>query len=935
MRTNMPITDTEHTMQDGQVLVSKTDLKGRITYANRDFIAISGFSEAELLGKNHNIVRHPDMPAAAFQDLWDTMAKGDPWTGIVKNRCKNGDYYWVQANVAAVTENGRTVEYMSTRSKPSREQIRAAEDLYQAINRGEAKLGVKSWSQRLNIFAGLKVWQKLAGTLGFLALFAFGTWLVGANGLKDANEGLLMAINDGAVARAIGSINKELAEGRALIAEVRLDAGQQDQRRVEAELRALRGRVDEQLKFVATTDLAGEEKAALDALMAAVSAYEHEVVEPVERALANGNMMEVGHLVEVVGKQDYEVLVATQQKMLEIQGRVSTEEADAATAAFHVARNLSLEFLLAGLLISGVLSFFVLRSFVSRIAQVRTALKRVSEGNYFDWVTTDNDDEVGRMTKNLKSMQVKLGFDVMDAREKATESGRIKVALDNVSASVMVADADNNIIYVNAALQQMFSEAEEDIREDLPDFKAEQLVNTNIDAFHKDPGHQQRVVAELKGTHKAEFQVGGHTFKFIANPVNDADGTRLGTVVEWADRSEEVAVEAEVQSMVTAALAGDLSQRIATENKQGFFATLSSGVNELVDVNERVINDTQQVLSALAQGDLSHNIDGEYDGIFGRLQADTNATVDKLTEVIGEIKEAASSVYSGANEIAQGNTDLSQRTEEQASSLEQTASSMEEMTSTTKQNADNARQANQLAASARDQAEQGGDVVGNAVTAMQEINSSSKKIADIIGVIDEIAFQTNLLALNAAVEAARAGEQGRGFAVVASEVRNLAGRSATAAKEIKGLIQDSVTKVEDGTELVNQSGESLGEIVTAVKKVSDIIAEIAAASQEQSMGIEQVNKAVMHMDEMTQQNAALVEEAAAASEAMGEQAQTMQQLTSFFSNGEDDEPVMAAVQAVTARSAKVSRLKRPASASKPVAMPKASGGEDEGEWEEF
>jgi methyl-accepting chemotaxis protein len=239
--------------------------------------------------------------------------------------------------------------------------------------------------------------------------------------------------------------------------------------------------------------------------------------------------------------------------------------------------------------------------------------------------------------------------------------------------------------------------------------------------------------------------------------------------------------------------------------------------------------------------------------------------------VVSKVKTVASEVRRGAEEISAGNANLSQRTEQQSSSLEETASSMEEMTTTVKQNADNAGQANQLAMAARDQAEKGGSVVSQAVKAMADINDSSKKIADIIGVIDDIAFQTNLLALNAAVEAARAGEQGRGFAVVASEVRSLAGRSATAAKEIKELIQDSVKKVEDGSVLVTQSGQTLDKIVASVKKVSDIVAEIAAASREQSSGIEQVNRAVMQMDELTQQNAALVEEATAASQAMAEQ----------------------------------------------------------------
>ena len=252
----------------------------------------------------------------------------------------------------------------------------------------------------------------------------------------------------------------------------------------------------------------------------------------------------------------------------------------------------------------------------------------------------------------------------------------------------------------------------------------------------------------------------------------------------------------------------------------------------------------------------------------GQLVYTTQFAQAKLRTAIGQVKQSSEVLERTASEIESGNIQLSQRTEEAASSLEETASSMEEMTSTVKQNADNTRQANQLAINTREQAEKGGEVLSKAVDAMSEITTSSKKIADIIGVIDEIAFQTNLLALNAAVEAARAGEQGRGFAVVASEVRTLAGRSADAAKEIKGLITDSVEKVEQGSSLVNESGQTLSEIVTGVKKVTDIIAEIAASSQEQANGIEQVNSAVMQMDEMTQQNAALVEEAAAASSEM-------------------------------------------------------------------
>jgi methyl-accepting chemotaxis protein len=298
------------------------------------------------------------------------------------------------------------------------------------------------------------------------------------------------------------------------------------------------------------------------------------------------------------------------------------------------------------------------------------------------------------------------------------------------------------------------------------------------------------------------------------------------------------------------------------------------------------VRETQDTMKFAIEGDLTHRIPME--GKSGDLEVlcrGINSLLESTAELVKRVKVSSSEVQTGAEEISRGNINLSQRTEQQASSLEETASSMEEMTATVKQTADNAAQANNLALAARQQAEKGGAVVSSAVTAMSGINDASKKIVDIIGVIDEIAFQTNLLALNAAVEAARAGEQGRGFAVVATEVRNLAGRSATAAKEIKTLIQDSVAKVDEGSKLVDESGKTLDEIVQAVKKVTDIVAEIAAASREQSSGIDQVNRSVMAMDSTTQQNAALVEQAAAASQAIVGQAQALSAMVERYNVG--------------------------------------------------
>jgi len=357
------------------------------------------------------------------------------------------------------------------------------------------------------------------------------------------------------------------------------------------------------------------------------------------------------------------------------------------------------------------------------------------------------------------------------------------------------------------------------------------------------------------------------------------------------------------------------------------------------------------IANRIAAGDLAFAVPLK-EGDTQSLMAAMARMQQQLREIIGQIHAASDSITTGSQEIAAGNADLSQRTEEQASSLEETASSMEELTSTVKQNAENAKQANQLAIGASTVAVKGGAVVGEVVSTMSSINDSSKKIVDIISVIDGIAFQTNILALNAAVEAARAGEQGRGFAVVATEVRNLAQRSAAAAKEIHALIGDSVEKVGAGTKLVDEAGKTMEEIVSAVKRVTDIMSEITAASQEQSAGIEQVNQAIAQMDEVTQQNAALVEEAAAAAESLEEQAHSLTQVVAAFKIGkggaektahraaefasEHKTERTAAERRGPNRAANVARLPARQSrekAAEPGAKLAAGGGEDK--WEEF
>ncbi|WP_082627185.1 methyl-accepting chemotaxis protein [Colwellia sp. TT2012] len=477
--------------------------------------------------------------------------------------------------------------------------------------------------------------------------------------------------------------------------------------------------------------------------------------------------------------------------------------------------------------------------------------------------------------------------DVTAARQNSIEVGRLTSTMEGMTTNIMMADTQGNIVYANPSVKTMLRRREATLRTVLPSFSVDTMVGTNFDTFHKNPAHQQNLLGNPNNLpYTTEISVAGLTFQLIAMALLDSEGNHVGTGVQWVDLTEEKDAQGQIDRLISDAIAGKLDSRIDVEEYQGFMKELGTNINSLMDSIVEPINDAINIATALADGDLTQTMRNDYGGEFLALANAMNGSIENISNMVDEIRNASTNVFDSAREIAAGNNELSHRTESQASSLEETASAMEELTSTVQQNAENSSEASKLSKSVMEKASNGGTVVRSAIVAMSDINKSSKKIADIISVIDEIAFQTNLLALNAAVEAARAGEQGRGFAVVAAEVRNLAQRSAGAAKEIKGLINDSVEAVGQGTKLVDETGQTFSELVTAIEEVSRMISDIDNAGKEQSAGISEVSAAVSQMDEMTQQNAALVEEAAASSKSMEEQAQLLLDQVAFFDNGE-------------------------------------------------
>ena len=686
---------------------------------------------------------------------------------------------------------------------------------------------------KTRLIAVIATLSVLLAVIGF-----YGLW-----GMSKANEGLRTVYEDRTVALGqLGDINAKLLHNRtALLTAMKfpeMASGQIGE--IETDIESITKLWGE----YTATYLTPEEKVLADKFADDRHHYIEEGVKPDIALLRAGKAEEASKFYLEQVRPRFKPVTEGVDALIKLQIDIAKSEYNDSVVRYNTARIVAISLIVLGIVMGAWLGFMLVRGIGRGLKSAIDVADKIAAGDLSSQITITSQDEIAKLLLAMQTMQsnlTKIVAEIKNIVEDAAIRGNFSTKMDlngKVGYTKELSDLLNSLSNVSETGLNDVTRV------------ANALANGDL---------SQKITKDYPGV-----------FGQTKNGVNSTVDSLTKIVEEIRNIVEDAAVR------------GNFSTKMDMNGKQGYTKTLSELLNQLSDVSDTGLRDVVRVAQALADADLTQTITNDYPGLFGQTKDAVNTTVDNLQKLVSEVRVSVDSIGTASKEIATGNTDLSQRTEEQASSLEETAASMEELTSTVKLNAENAKQANQLAGNASTVAVKGGAVVQEVVGTMSAINESSRKIVDIISVIDGIAFQTNILALNAAVEAARAGEQGRGFAVVAAEVRNLAQRSAAAAKEIKNLIDDSVEKVDIGTKLVDEAGKTMEEIVNAVKRVTDIMSEISAASNEQSQGIEQVNQAITQMDEVTQQNAALVEEAAAAAESLEEEAQNLTRSVSVF-----------------------------------------------------
>ncbi|MCW0385921.1 hypothetical protein NB722_000460 [Xanthomonas sacchari] len=694
----------------------------------------------------------------------------------------------------------------------------------------------------IGILQRYNVGTRLASAFGVLILLSCALVVAGLLTLKQAREMMDTIVNRRMqILDYTGEMRNASAQVAVNLRNIVLPTTQEENERFAKAVdqqRRYYGEVHDKLYAIPVSDATGAQmRKAID------DAYDR-------TRLANQKVLDLG----MANKADEALKVlmaeagpATQQWQEAINtyaNRQRTRGAEAYAGA-NVAMDRGRSLLVAGgvlvVLVSGLLAWLITRSLTVPLTRATRVAEAIASGKLDNDVRTDARDETGRLLVAMQGMQQQVSNLIGAQLEMAKRHDAGEVS-HRIEAQAFPGDYGRMAAETNALVASHLA-----VKTRLAQIMGRYAIGDLSQDMDRLPG-EEAVLSQTMDEVKANLS----------------------------------AMNGQIKQLATSAADGDFSARGDAERFQYDFRVMVDSLNQLMATADGNLQALSTLLQAIAAGDLTARMHGDFRGVFAQMRDDANATAEQLAGIVGRIKHSAVSINAAASEIAAGNDDLSRRTEQQAASLEETAASMEELTSTVRQNAEHARQANQLAAGAASVASQGGDVVGQVVTTMSGIEDASRRIADIISVIDGIAFQTNILALNAAVEAARAGDQGRGFAVVASEVRTLAQRSASAAKEIKSLIDDSVSRVAEGSVLVDQAGKTMQEIVASVQRVTDIMGEISAASQEQSAGIEQVNQTVTQMDESTQQNAALVEEASAAARSMEQQAVELSQAVALF-----------------------------------------------------
>lgn len=954
MKINMPVSSTEVQFDDTQFMLTRTDLKGVITYANQDFIHVSGFSEAELVGSSHNIVRHPDMPVEAFDDMWRNLKAGRPWTGLVKNRTKSGDYYWVVANATPVTENDQVIGYLSARRKPTRQQVSEAANAYQLFKNGQAKglaivdgkvIKTSVWQRLTQRLLNITVKQRLLTLVALAIAMVAGVATSSAAGVAawvfDVVVGAAMLSLVGAGIYISRSITQPLQQGMSAIKEITL------------------GNYSTLIDAHGSNELS-EILQALKKMQTLLSVNENALKESAIETHKQATLFE---------NQLAAINRSTGCIEFSLDGKVSAVN-DIFLAVLGYTRAEVIGLPHSQLVDPDFVSSGQYAAFWQRLNQgesIKGEFLRIGKHGKQHWLDATYNPILDENGKPYKV--VKYATDITEQKLKNADFESQITAIGK-SQGVIELGLDGTVLKVNQTYLDMLGYTEADLIGQSvtkvldPAFARSEsyaALWTKLVNGGSDMGQYKRIAKDghevwIQASYNPIYDLKGKPCK-IVNYTMDITESRLiaadnagqiagihksqgviafkmdGTILsanplflnlsgyaehEIKGKNHSMFVDAAYRSSLEYKAFWDALRRgeaqvdtVKRITKAGAVVWMQAFYNPILDMNGKpfkvvkyatditqqhenaealahAVEETKAIIESAKTGDLRTRVPlAGKTGDIGSLCEGVNALMDNMSELIVQVRDASVTINAAATEISGGNNDLSSRTEQQASSLEETAASMEELSSTVKQNADNAKQANQLAQSASEVAARGGAVVGDVVATMSAINESAKRIEDIISVIDGIAFQTNILALNAAVEAARAGEQGRGFSVVAAEVRNLAQRSASAAKEIKTLIDDSVNKTAQGSVLVDEAGKTMAEVVRSVQQVTDIMSEIAAASTEQSTGINQVNQAVMTMDDATQQNAALVEQAAAAAESLVDQAENLVNAVGAFQLAHD------------------------------------------------